>query len=42
MIRYLVKKVVALGGSWIAPAADITAGAWSAIEQRARAAAALR
>ncbi|ABQ34313.1 MAG: bifunctional 4-hydroxy-2-oxoglutarate aldolase/2-dehydro-3-deoxy-phosphogluconate aldolase [Bradyrhizobium sp.] len=36
------KKVVALGGSWIAPAADITAGAWSAIEQRARAAAALR
>lgn len=35
-------KVVAVGGSWVAPAADIKAGAWSAIEQRARAAAALR
>ena len=35
-------KVVAVGGSWIAPAADIKAGAWSAIEQRARAAAGLR
>ncbi len=35
-------KVVAVGGSWVAPAADIKAGAWSAIESRARAAAALR
>ena len=35
-------KVVAVGGSWIAPAADIKAGAWSVIEQRARAAAGLR
>jgi 2-dehydro-3-deoxyphosphogluconate aldolase/(4S)-4-hydroxy-2-oxoglutarate aldolase len=35
-------KVVAVGGSWIAPASDIKAGAWSAIEQRARAAAGLR
>jgi 2-dehydro-3-deoxyphosphogluconate aldolase / (4S)-4-hydroxy-2-oxoglutarate aldolase len=35
-------KVVAVGGSWIAPTADIKAGAWSAIEQRARAAAGLR
>ncbi|WP_315700674.1 MULTISPECIES: bifunctional 4-hydroxy-2-oxoglutarate aldolase/2-dehydro-3-deoxy-phosphogluconate aldolase [unclassified Bradyrhizobium] len=36
------KKVVAIGGSWVAPAADIKAGAWDAIESRARAAAALR
>ncbi len=35
-------KVVTVGGSWVAPAADIKAGAWSAIESRARAAAALR
>jgi 2-dehydro-3-deoxyphosphogluconate aldolase / (4S)-4-hydroxy-2-oxoglutarate aldolase len=35
-------KVVSVGGSWIAPAADIKAGAWVAIEQRARAAARLR
>jgi len=35
-------KVVAVGGSWIAPASDIKAGAWSAIEQRARASAGLR
>ena len=35
-------QVVAVGGSWIAPAADIRAGAWSVIEARARAAAALR
>jgi 2-dehydro-3-deoxyphosphogluconate aldolase / (4S)-4-hydroxy-2-oxoglutarate aldolase len=35
-------KVVSVGGSWIAPAADIKAGAWAAIEQRARAAAGLR
>jgi 2-dehydro-3-deoxyphosphogluconate aldolase / (4S)-4-hydroxy-2-oxoglutarate aldolase len=35
-------KVVAVGGSWIAPASDVSAGAWPAIEQRARAAAALR
>lgn len=36
------KKVVAIGGSWIAPAADIKAGRWDVIEQRAREAAALR
>jgi 2-dehydro-3-deoxyphosphogluconate aldolase / (4S)-4-hydroxy-2-oxoglutarate aldolase len=36
------KKVVAIGGSWIAPAADIKAGAWTVIEERARAAVALR
>ena len=35
-------KVVAVGGSWIAPATDIRAGAWSAIEARARQAASLR
>jgi len=35
-------KVVAVGGSWIAPASDISAGNWQAIEQRARAATALR
>jgi 2-dehydro-3-deoxyphosphogluconate aldolase / (4S)-4-hydroxy-2-oxoglutarate aldolase len=35
-------KVAAVGGSWVAPAADIASNAWSAIEQRARAAAALR
>jgi 2-dehydro-3-deoxyphosphogluconate aldolase/(4S)-4-hydroxy-2-oxoglutarate aldolase len=35
-------KVVAVGGSWIAPAADIRAGAWPAIEARARQAASLR
>ena len=35
-------KVVAVGGSWVAPASDISAGAWPAIEQRARAAAMLR
>lgn len=35
-------KVVAVGGSWIAPASDVAAGNWSAIEQRAHAAAALR
>jgi 2-dehydro-3-deoxyphosphogluconate aldolase/(4S)-4-hydroxy-2-oxoglutarate aldolase len=36
------KKVVAIGGSWIAPSADIKAGNWDAIEQRAREAMALR
>jgi len=36
------KKVVAIGGSWVAPAADIKSGAWAAIEQRARDACALR
>lgn len=36
------KKVVAIGGSWVAPAADIKAGAWVAIEQRAREATTLR
>lgn len=35
-------KVAAVGGSWVAPASDISAGNWSAIEQRARAAASLR
>jgi 2-dehydro-3-deoxyphosphogluconate aldolase/(4S)-4-hydroxy-2-oxoglutarate aldolase len=35
-------KIVAVGGSWIAPARDISAGAWDAIESRARAAAGLR
>ena len=35
-------KVVAVGGSWVAPAADIKAGAWSVIERRARSAAVLR
>lgn len=36
------QKVVAIGGSWVAPSADIKAGAWAAIEERARAAVALR
>lgn len=36
------KKVVAIGGSWVAPASDIKAGAWAAIEQRAREATTLR
>ncbi len=36
------KKIVAIGGSWVAPAADIKAGAWAAIEQRAREATKLR
>ncbi len=36
------KKVVAIGGSWVAPAADIKAGAWAAIELRAREATKLR
>jgi 2-dehydro-3-deoxyphosphogluconate aldolase/(4S)-4-hydroxy-2-oxoglutarate aldolase len=35
-------RVIAVGGSWIAPVADIRAGAWSLIEARARSAAALR
>jgi 2-dehydro-3-deoxyphosphogluconate aldolase / (4S)-4-hydroxy-2-oxoglutarate aldolase len=35
-------KVVAVGGSWVAPASDIAAGAWPTIEQRARAASMLR
>ncbi len=34
-------KVVAVGGSWVAPGADIKVGNWDAIESRARAAAAL-
>ena len=29
-------NVVAVGGSWLAPAAEIAAGEWSAIEARAR------
>ncbi|WP_257169937.1 bifunctional 4-hydroxy-2-oxoglutarate aldolase/2-dehydro-3-deoxy-phosphogluconate aldolase [Bradyrhizobium sp. SRS-191] len=36
------KKVVAIGGSWVAPAADIKGGAWALIEQRAREATTLR
>ena len=35
-------KVIAVGGSWIAPPADIKQGAWAAIEERARAASQLR
>ena len=35
-------KVIAVGGSWIAPPADIKQGAWAAIENRARAASRLR
>ena len=35
-------KVAAVGGSWVASAPDIAAGAWSTIEQRARAAVSLR
>jgi 2-dehydro-3-deoxyphosphogluconate aldolase / (4S)-4-hydroxy-2-oxoglutarate aldolase len=35
-------KVVAVGGSWVAPTSDIAAGHWSVIEARAKAAAALR
>ena len=31
-------KVAAVGGSWVAPVPDIKANAWSAIEERARAA----
>jgi len=34
-------KVVAVGGSWVAPASDIKAGNWATIESRARAAAVL-
>lgn len=35
-------KVIAVGGSWIAPASAIKAGAWQDIENRARAASRLR
>ena len=35
-------NVFAVGGTWIAPRADITAGRWDVIAERARAAAALR
>lgn len=34
-------KVVAVGGSWVAPGPDIKAGNWAAIESRARTAAGL-
>jgi 2-dehydro-3-deoxyphosphogluconate aldolase/(4S)-4-hydroxy-2-oxoglutarate aldolase len=34
-------KVLAVGGSWVAPSSDIKAGNWTAIESRARAAAGL-
>jgi 2-dehydro-3-deoxyphosphogluconate aldolase/(4S)-4-hydroxy-2-oxoglutarate aldolase len=33
-----LRSVVAVGGSWVAPAADIAAGAWERITERARAA----
>ena len=37
MSDYLsLKNVVAIGGSWIAPAASIDAGDWAGIEERAR------
>jgi 2-dehydro-3-deoxyphosphogluconate aldolase/(4S)-4-hydroxy-2-oxoglutarate aldolase len=32
-----LRSVVAVGGSWVAPAADIAAGAWDRITERARA-----
>ena len=35
-------KVATVGGSWIAPSSDVSAGAWAEIERRARAASALR
>jgi 2-dehydro-3-deoxyphosphogluconate aldolase / (4S)-4-hydroxy-2-oxoglutarate aldolase len=35
-------RIVAVGGSWVAPASDIKAGRWTLIEERARKAAALR
>jgi 2-dehydro-3-deoxyphosphogluconate aldolase / (4S)-4-hydroxy-2-oxoglutarate aldolase len=35
-------KVVAVGGSWVAPLSDIKSAAWTAIERRARIAASLR
>jgi len=35
-------NVVCVGGSWIAPDADLAAGDWAAVETRARAARALR
>jgi 2-dehydro-3-deoxyphosphogluconate aldolase/(4S)-4-hydroxy-2-oxoglutarate aldolase len=35
-------NVLAVGGTWIAPRADIVAGNWDAIAGRARAAASLR
>jgi 2-dehydro-3-deoxyphosphogluconate aldolase/(4S)-4-hydroxy-2-oxoglutarate aldolase len=35
-------NVFAVGGTWIAPRADIAAGRWDVIGERARAAAALR
>ena len=37
MRDYLAQKnVVAVGGSWLAPVADMQAGNWNAIEERAR------
>jgi 2-dehydro-3-deoxyphosphogluconate aldolase / (4S)-4-hydroxy-2-oxoglutarate aldolase len=42
MRDYLAQKnVVAVGGSWMAPVADMKAGNWDAIEERARKAMAL-
>jgi 2-dehydro-3-deoxyphosphogluconate aldolase / (4S)-4-hydroxy-2-oxoglutarate aldolase len=35
-------NVFAVGGTWIAPRADIAAGRWDAIAERARAASVLR
>jgi 2-dehydro-3-deoxyphosphogluconate aldolase / (4S)-4-hydroxy-2-oxoglutarate aldolase len=41
--EYLARpNVFAVGGTWIAPRGDITAGRWDAIAERARAAASLR
>jgi 2-dehydro-3-deoxyphosphogluconate aldolase/(4S)-4-hydroxy-2-oxoglutarate aldolase len=37
-----LKNVIAVGGSWVAPAAAISAGEFDAITARARVAAALR
>jgi 2-dehydro-3-deoxyphosphogluconate aldolase/(4S)-4-hydroxy-2-oxoglutarate aldolase len=36
-----LKTIAAVGGTWIAPAADIAAGNWALITQRAAAATAL-
>ncbi len=36
-----IKTVVAVGGTWIAPAADIAAGNWASITAKAKAACAV-
>jgi 2-dehydro-3-deoxyphosphogluconate aldolase/(4S)-4-hydroxy-2-oxoglutarate aldolase len=39
MLEYTgIKTVVAVGGTWIAPAADIAAGNWASITAKATAA----